>query len=214
MRMKAAVLSTLLLTSALLFADAGMSCIKAATSGNGNFLVVTTMEYEPGHRARQVTLDIFPREPFLNATARVVSQSKYWSYSPQWSVVLDSTNSRPWVPPCPVSLVTDDGEFLVIVHSYIVASGSALQVFRRRDHLGEPLRETGPDHGMLVKDIPLNQLWPANKLAMAGVVNDGTPQWFAGGTFEFTPDSRVLVHKTRFGTTVRIRLSDGSVSTN
>jgi hypothetical protein len=46
------------------------------------------------------------------------------------------------------------------------------------------------------------------------IVTDETQQWFAGGTFEFSRDCRLLIHKTRWRSTVRINLQDGSVSRN
>ena len=72
----------------------------------------------------------------------------------------------------------------------------------------------GPDHGVFIKDITLKEIWPADKVSDVQVVTDETPQWFAGGTFEFSPDCRLLIHKTRWGSTVRINLPDGSVSKN
>ncbi len=72
----------------------------------------------------------------------------------------------------------------------------------------------GPDHGVFIKDIALREIWPADKLPNQQIATDETPQWFAGGTFEFLPDCRLLIHKTRWGNTVRINLQGGSVSRN
>jgi len=72
----------------------------------------------------------------------------------------------------------------------------------------------GPDHGVFIKDITLREIWPADKFPNVQIVTDETPQWFAGGTFEFSADCRLLIHKTRWGNTVRINLQDGSVSRN
>jgi len=190
-------------------------CVKAVSSASGTFLVVSETEYQPGdssevsRKVQQVTLEVFPKETFINAKDRVVSQNRYWTDWPQWSVVLNSANTKPFVPGCPLTLVTDDGEFVVIVNIHVMDGGPALRIFRRRDHLSDPVRE-GPDHGVPVKDISLNEIWPPARLP--DVITDESPQWFAGGTFEFSADSRVLIHKTRQGTTVRINLSDGSVS--
>lgn len=41
---------------------------------------------------------------------------------------------------------------------------------------------------------------------------DETPEWYAGGAFNFSSDGQQLIHKTRWGNTVRISLGDGSVS--
>jgi hypothetical protein len=124
-----------------------------------------------------------------------------------WSVVIDSHNSHP-IPPCPVSLITDDGEFLIVVNEFngTFATESALQIYRRRDH-----------QGVFIKDITLREIWPADKFPESPIVQvdtDSTPRWFAGGTFKFSSDCRLLIYKTRWGNTVRINLQDGSVSRN
>jgi hypothetical protein len=55
----------------------------------------------------------------------------------------------------------------------------------------------GPDHGVLIRKIPLNELWPPEQIPE--MITDHTPQWFASGTFAFSPspDNRTLIHKTR-----------------
>ena len=66
---------------------------------------------------------------------------------------------------------------------------------------------------MLIKGIDLKEIWPPDKVAAnTGTWDDHTPEWFAGGTFEFSSDSRKLIHETRWGNTVRVNLEDGSVS--
>lgn len=199
--------------SAPAFASAPAPCIKAVSSKDGNFLVLTDRIERSVNDItfRQVSLRVFRKENFINEKDRVVSSETYWTDGPQWSVVLDSSEGHR-VPACPVSLITDDGEFLIIVANDFI-SDSALRIFRRRDHLGDPLRE-GPDQGVFIRDIPLKELWPADKLSGIQVFTDASPKWFAGGTFEFSSDFRCLVHKTRWGNTVRINLLDGSVSTN
>jgi hypothetical protein len=187
-------------------------CVKAVRSNNGNFLVISDAQLEPDQgnisRTQQVSLQVFPKENFINTKDRVSSPATYWANWVQWSVVLDSSNSRP-VPGCPLPLITDDGEFLIVLNVH--ATDSALRIYRRRDHIGAPVRE-GPDHGDFIRDITLREIWPADKLADVQIVTDETPQWFAGGTFEFSTDCRLLIHKTRWGNTVRINLRDGSVS--
>jgi hypothetical protein len=114
----------------------------------------------------------------------------------------------------PLPLITDDGEFLILLHAgpTLSAERTVLEIYRRRDHPGDPIRE-GPDHGVFIKAIPLSEIWKPDVLAAnVGAWDDETPQWFAGGTFEFSSDDRQLIHKTRWGNTVRISLTDGSVS--
>lgn len=187
-------------------------CVKAISSNNGNFLVISDVQLEPEHeiraRVQQVSLQVFPKESFINAKDRVTSPATYWTNWLQWSVVLDSHNTHP-VPGCPLSLITDDGEFLILLN--VPAIDSALRIYRRRDHPGDPVRE-GPDQGVFIKDITLREMWPTDKFPNVQIVTDETPQWFAGGTFEFSPDCRLLIHRTRWGNTVHINLQDGSVS--
>ncbi len=86
-----------------------------------------------------------------------------------------------------------------------------MQIYRKRDHLGDPIRE-GPDHGVFIREIAIDKIWPTDKLpANSAIWTDHTPEWFAGGTFEFSADNRQLIHKTRWGNTVRINLFDGSM---
>jgi hypothetical protein len=140
-------------------------CVKAVSSNNGNFLVISDAQLEPAQgnisRVQQVSLQVFPRENFINTNDRVASPATYWANWVQWSVVLDSNNSRP-VPGCPLSLITDDGEFLIVLNVH--ATDSALRIYRRRDHIGDPVRE-GPDHGVFIRDITLREIWPADNLA-------------------------------------------------
>ena len=209
-------ISAFLVTSLILgcappvLAGALPPCVKAASSNNGNFLVITDSQLEPGRgdiaRVQGVSLQVFPKETFINAKDRITSPATYWTNWARWSVVLDSSNSHP-VPGCPLSLITDDGEFLIVLN----VSESAMRVYRRRDHPGDPMKE-GPDRGVLIKDIPLREIWPPDKFVGLQIATDETPQWFAGGTFEFSSDCRLLIHKTRWGNTVRINLPDGSVS--
>ena len=209
------LLSLILICALPALAGPLFPCVKAVSSNNGSFLAISEVRLEPelGKTARvqQVSLQVFPKENFINAKDRLTSPAIYWTNWVQWSVVLDSSNEHP-VPACPLSLISDDGESLILLNIHAAGStGSALRIYRRRDHHGDPVRE-GPDHGVLIKDITLGEIWPPDKSANVEIVTDETPQWFAGGTFEFSPDCRVLVHKTRWGNTVRINLQDGSVS--
>ena len=68
---------------------------------------------------------------------------------------------------------------------------------------------SGPDHGVLVRQIPLLDLWPPEHIP--GMINDHTPLWFASGTFAFSPNNRTLIHKTRWGKTLEISLETGQV---
>src|SRR5579859_6554423 len=196
------VLSPIFLCSHHAIAGPLSPCVGAMSSSNQNFLVITDIEWKAHDtgqplQALQVTLKVFQRERFINEKDRLVSQATYWNEWTRWSVVI-STSHNPAAPinPCPLSLITDDGEFLVVFDVDTLNPG--LWIYRKRDHTGDPVGE-GPDHGVFIRDVPLKELWPADKLVRPGIqIETGeTPRWFAGGTFEFSADCRQLIHKTR-----------------
>jgi hypothetical protein len=67
----------------------------------------------------------------------------------------------------------------------------------------------GPDHGVFIKDIAWGEMRSAGAWEWA---TNSTPLWFAEGTFTFSQNNQLLIHKTRWGEIVRINLQDGSVS--
>jgi hypothetical protein len=189
-------------------------CVKVVSSANGNFLVISETELQPkaGDQAlhvRQVILKVIPKEKFINSKDRLAAPGTFWGDWTQWSVVLNSQSS-PFSLGCPLSLISNDSEFMVIVGGCF---DYCLRIYERRDHPGSPLGR-GPDLGIFVKNISLRDLWPANRVANDRAMSqtDESPQWFAGGTFEFSEDCRELIHKTRWGNVVRIRLADGPIS--
>jgi hypothetical protein len=189
-----------------------LPCVKAVSSSKGNFFVLTELQLQPltqnSSRVQRVFLEVFPKETFDNE--KFTAPATYWTDWLRWSVVLDGDRLQD-DPGCPLPLISDDGEFLVLLHMGATLDDTpVLQIYRRRDHLGDPVRK-GPDHGIFIKAIALKQIWPQSKLG-ATALTDGTPEWFAGGTFDFSSDYRTLIHKTRWGNTVTINLEDGSVS--
>jgi hypothetical protein len=183
-------------------------CVKAFSSSNGNFFVMTNVQFRPGNtfKVQRVSLQVFPKETFTND--QFAAPATYWTDFPQWSVILEG-NQLENETKCPLALITNDGEFLVLVHiNSSPGDDRALQIYQRRDHIVDPMR-TGPDHGIFIKAIPLKEIWPPGALGVSGWNNE--VQWFAGGSFAFSSDSRQLIHKTRWGNMVRINLPDGSV---
>jgi hypothetical protein len=102
---------------------------------------------------------------------------------------------------------SNNGEYIILFGAYF--QRGALTIYRRRDHPGQPFGGPGPDNGVLVREVPLTELWSSDRIPI--VVTDHTPEWFAGGTFAFSPDNRTLIHKTRWGTTLQINLATGKV---
>jgi hypothetical protein len=201
------VLSLFLACGSSAIAGPAFLCVRAVSSKNGNFLVLAD-QFVPG---QPFSLQVFSKENFINAHQRLTAPATYW-VAQSWDVVLDADRTN--VPElCPMPLITDDGEFLILLHVGLTLSDTAvLQIYRRRDHPGDPVRE-GPDHGVFIKDIALKEIWTPDKVAANPNFWTGeTPEWFAGGTFEFSSDYHQLMHKTRWGNTVRINLADGSLS--
>jgi len=189
------------------------------SSSNGNFLVLKDVQYEPGPnntvRVQRVSLQVFPRENFINAKDKFTTPATYWTTWPLWDLVLDPTPMH-IESDCPVPLITDDGEFLILLRTGWAISGedAVLRIYRW-DHRYEPAIGRTGNHGVLIKGIGLKEIWPPDKVAAnTGGGTDATPEWFTGGTLEFSSDRRKLIHKTRWGNTVYINLEDGSVSWN
>jgi hypothetical protein len=154
-------------------------CFRAVSSASGSFLVITDAEYPHAlpAMAERVTLQVVQ-----GTTHKVFSSNKYWGDFSGWSVRLTKGES------CPLSLISDDGNFLILLRTF----DSALRIYRRP--------EDG-QNGVLVRDIALKEIWPEHKWQewRDMVMTDDSPLWFKGGTFEFSSDSRVLIHKTRWG---------------
>ena len=79
-------------------------CVRAVSSNSGSFLVISDVQLQPDHgngaRVQRVSLQVFPKENFINAKDRVTSPATYWTNWLQWSVVLDSQHApRSRVPP-------------------------------------------------------------------------------------------------------------------
>ena len=185
--------AVILLCASTVMGSALDPCFRAVSSASGSFLVITDAEYphELPASATRATLNVV-----TGTVHSAFSSNTYWD-GPSWRVIFMKGDS--FLSGCPLSLISDDGEFLVLVGAGYW--GAALRIY----HATKQERE-----GALVRDIELKEIWPSDK-QQPTVFTDGTPHWFDGGTFKFSSDSRFLIHKTRWGNIVRIRLSDGSV---
>jgi hypothetical protein len=152
--------------------------------------------------ARKSTFQVFSR--YSDAHQGLLDgPNSYWRH-PMWSVVFDN-GGRPVVS-CPYTLVTDDGEFLVLFGEGFHVR-DALTIYRRGDHPGQPFG----GRSVLVRQIPLSDLWPAERIQHLGT--DEAQSWFiGGGTFAFSADNRTLIHKTRWSQTLCISLETGRVT--
>jgi hypothetical protein len=196
------------------FAHAGAPppCVRATLSASRNILVLsdfTTEKEGAEEKVKTSTLRILRRHDEINTATRLDGPDTYWTWSvPLWSV--DFTWTMPGFITCPYTLVTDDGEYLILFHNRFDFH-TALSIYRRCDHPGQPRGGTGPDHGILIRDLPLSEIW-AEHMPLETMITDHTPQWYAGGTFAFSPDNKTLIHKTTWSQTVRIDLATGKIT--
>jgi hypothetical protein len=200
-------------------------CVKAASSENADSLVISNFQFEPRQstegigRIQQFSFEVFPKEKFINARDRTTARATFWTDLSweQWGIVLDSRDKAnfAFTESCPLPLITDDGEFLILLATVpaISADWGVLRIYRW-DRTGSEI----PGHGHLVREIRLREIWPPLRLTWPPgapeheSATDETPQWYAGGTFAFSLDNRNLVHKTQWGNTIRIHLENGLVS--
>jgi hypothetical protein len=195
-------------------ANAGplLPCIGSTLSANGSILVVNDVTYDDqddshARHFQTSTFRVLRRYVDLNEGLRLNGPDAYWAAHPLWSVAFTSSNEAQIIA-CSYALVTDDGEYLILVGGGFFGQ-AALSIYRRRDHPGQPFGGPGPDNGVLIRQVPLSDLWPKEQIPRG--IEDHTPRWFASGTFAFLPDNRTLIHKTRWGTVLQIDLQTGEV---
>lgn len=193
-------------------ASAPPPCIVATLSANGKVLVINEVSLgdpkkpgEPGVLRSEFT--IYQRYQELNANQAITGPNTYWDLGPLWSVPLNSTESGGLS--CAYTLVPDSAEFLVILSER--SSGSGMEIYHRREHPGQQIVSGGPDHGVLVRSVPVEELRPDDPQPVAFI--SGPPLWYAGGTFHFSADNKALVYQSHGGKTYTISLPTGVVTT-
>jgi len=198
------------------FAGTSFPCLSAVSSSSGSFLVLSDIQVKKlqggSVKVEQVKLQVFQRETFATEKQRVNANAMFWGF-PRWNVVLDSVpmNNE---PECTAELISDDGEFLVLLHIGPVFSADAavMQIYRW-DQQPDPKDGRTGDRGVLIKNIRLKEVWSPIEIAnITGWWTFESPEWFDGVKFEFSADNRQLTLKSRSGRSVRIKLEDGSVS--
>ncbi|HWY67420.1 MAG TPA: hypothetical protein VNX88_02085 [Terriglobales bacterium] len=213
MRLKMFFLVVIAVIASASFSFAGppFPCPTAVNSVHGNALAIVhdTIDWK-GDTGKLLSIQftVMSKAAFLNDYQRISAPVTYWG-DWAWAVVLDMNKEADRsFSFCGVPLITDDAHFLILLATG-PAFRSALRIYRQGD--SSDRMEDGTIKGVLVKEIKLNELWPAAKIDPILVWTDHTPEWFAFGTFDFTPDNLQLIHKTRWGNAVRINLSDGKV---
>jgi hypothetical protein len=190
------------------------ACVAATLSANQHVLVTNdfTSDDPDETHVRKVTGSVFRvlqevKEP--NAGTRITGPDSYWRLGPVWSVRFPSEES-PEIITCPYVLVTDDAEFLVLIMN--LPAKTALRIYRRREHPAQRIVGTGPDTGVLIKAISLDEIIPPPLSVLAKTITDHTPQWYANGDFTFFKDNRTLVYRDKVAGSVRIDLATGTIS--
>jgi hypothetical protein len=213
MRLNIGVLSTAVVLTCAPLSIAGplFPCPTAVNSVHGDAIAIAnnTTEWRAGSgKLLSVRFTVMTKMNLVNDSQKISAPVIYWGDWP-WAVVLDMNNQADGsFASCAVPLVTDDAQFLILLVTGPVFN-SALRVYRKGD--SSDRMQDGTVKGVLVRDIKLEELWPATKNDSSRAWTDHTPEWFAGGSFDFAPGNLQLIHKTRWGGTVRINLPDGKV---
>ena len=214
MRLSVGVLSAAVVLTCAPFSIAGQPflCPTAVTSVHGNAISIAHNTIEWHGRSGEllsVQFTVMGKMNFVNDFQKISAPVIFYWRDWPWAVVLDMNNQADRIfYSCAVPLVTDDAQFLILLATG-PAFSSALRVYRKGDS-SDPMQD-GTVKGVLVRDIKLEELWPARTIDPSRGWSDNTPEWFAGGSFDFAPGNLQLIHKTRWGSTVRINLPDGKV---
>lgn len=215
MRLAIGVLSAAVVLTCAPFSIAGplFPCPTAVNSVHGNAIAIAhkTIEWHAGiGKPLSVQFTVMTKTDFVNDSQKISAPVTYWG-DWSWAVLLDMNNQADRISySCAVPLVTDDAQFLILLATGPVfdSAHSALRVYRKGDYSSERMQD-GTVKGVLVREVKLEELWPATKIDPSQLWIDHTPEWFAGGSFDFATGNPQLIHKTRWGTTVRINLPDG-----
>ena len=177
-------------------AGPGFPCPTAVNSVHGNALAIAqyTTEWHAGRgKIISAQFTVMTKTDFANESQKISAPVIYWGAWP-WAVVLDMSQANRSFCSCAVPLVTDDGQFLILL-----ATGPGvdpvLRIYRKGDDSSERMQD-GTVKGVLVRDIKLEELWPPTKIDPSQIWTDHTPEWFAGGSFDFAPGNLQLIHKT------------------
>jgi hypothetical protein len=212
LRMRCAAITGLLILCSWIFlvqlsASPLPPIVRAATSGNGRFLVIATFDLGAegeggGRKILGTTFDVNPVETFaLNSKDRLTAPNRYYSSESwnSWKVRLPA--DKGWTAQWPI--ISDDGESLILVGVSPPMEGlTLLTVYKRHGY-----------EGTLLRSYKVDDLWglrPGEK-RMQGF-SDATPEWFADGSFSFSEDGQVLLYTDKEHGVFRLNLKDGAVT--
>jgi hypothetical protein len=176
--------------------------ISVSSSENGNFVVTseTTLGRDLGGGAHEIeseTFRVHKRIEIDNARDGFRTSAALWGTT--WSFYINR-GSNSWAMIGNFPLVSNDCETVVLINIE-PAMSSTMAVLSIYRHAGVT--------GRLIRTVHLNELWTEQALASipkVGMFTGASPQWFAGGTLNFSSDSQKLIHTTRWGNTIAIKL--------
>jgi hypothetical protein len=195
---------SIFLFRAHVFASPLPPIIRAATSNNGQFLVVATLKLGPageggGQTILGETFEINARETFASTKGRLTAPNKYWADSwNSWKIELPRQIG--FIAPWPI--ISDDGSTLILVGVSPPASGITLLAIYKRDGRG----------GKLLRSYKVDDLWSLKpgEERMSGFF-DSTPEWFDDGEFSFSDDGGMLLYTDKEHGVIQLSLKDGTV---
>ncbi len=191
------------LISTIAAARVAPPCASAAASASGNVLVTVDAEYRhplPA-AADRVTIRVFSA---LKSEERELSSDGRAWVGPAWQVVLErSEMGSSFMSPCADLVVTDDGEYVVLIDGSGGVDSPALRIYRR------PSRTGG--EASLVKDLTVKELCSPNFVQLYEREVRSSGSWFHHSTFTFSDDLSVLIYQTPWRAVSEVRLVDGQV---
>lgn len=186
-----------------LFASPLPPLIRAATSQNGQFLVVATLKLGPagkggGRPILGETFEVNERETFVYTKGRLTAPNGYYSPDLGWTVELPRQSG--FIAPWPI--ISDDGQSLILVGVSPPVPGMTLLAIYKKHGSG----------GDLLRSYEVDELWSLKpgEERMSGYF-DGTPEWFDEGRFTFSKDGETLLYEDKKRGLVKISLKDGVV---
>lgn len=183
--------------------SAGAPLIRASQSANGKFLVVMELELRNSHEIIRSNYRILQVETFINAKDRLDSSGVFWTDTP-WTVTVEGGGA--FYP-----LISNDGQYLVLLRLAppFPDSQPVLEIYHREF-------SAGTLKTIAVRQIAISDLWTPREINPDGaglfIQTGATPQWFAGGSFNFTDDDENLTYRTQWNDVLTIRLVDGTIT--
>jgi hypothetical protein len=170
---------------------------------NGRYLVIVEQTFKGTSsmavgRVPHNTYLVLRSEPFTNSRDRLQSTASFWSDF-GWQISPTGNASEGIFLP----LITNDGLTVVLVRAegpMKFGNQDVMLIYRKQSNTAR-----------LVRSVPLSDIWTHEEIEANAVLGDSgaTPMWYTGGSFEFSPDDRLLLYHSRWNDTIAVNLADG-----